>query len=105
MVVGRCQVIKLPAKAECLLDQLGGLLYGFWAAKGLSHQMGHYQVLPSGENVVGNVLIDSLATVGKNSIIGSNAVIEDGVRVAQSAILEGAKLKAHFYILMSIIGW
>lgn len=69
------------------------------------------QVLPSGENILGNVLIDPSAKIGKNCIIGPNVtigpnvVIEDGVRVARSAILEGAKLKAHSYISNSIIGW
>lgn len=69
------------------------------------------QTLPSGEHVTGNVLIDPTARIGKgcvigpNVTIGPNVVIEDGVRVSKSAILEGARLKAHCFIANSIIGW
>ncbi len=69
------------------------------------------QVLPNGDHINGNVLIDPSAKIGKNCMIGPNVtigpnvVIEDGVRVSKAAILEGAKLKAHSYISNSIIGW
>lgn len=67
--------------------------------------------LPRGDNIIGNVLIDPTARIGKNCkigpnvTIGPNVVIEDGVRVSKAAILEGARLKSHSYVSNSIIGW
>lgn len=69
------------------------------------------QVLPSGDHIHGNVLIDPSAKIGKgcvigpNVTIGPNVILEDGVRVTKAAIFEGAKLKAHSYVCNSIIGW
>ncbi len=61
--------------------------------------------------IVGNVLIDPSATIGRgcvigpNVTIGANVVIEEGVRITRAAVFEGAKIKSHAWINNSIIGW
>lgn len=67
--------------------------------------------LPKGDNIIGNVLIDPSAKIGKGCIIGPNVtigpnvIIEDGVRVVKSAILEGARIKSNSFINGCIVGW
>lgn len=69
------------------------------------------ELLLKGESVKGNVLIDPTAKLGKNCLIGpdvtigANVVIEDGARIIRSAVLEGARIKAHSYVSSTIIGW
>jgi mannose-1-phosphate guanylyltransferase len=69
------------------------------------------ELLPRGDHIVGNVLIDPTAKIGKgcmigpNVTIGPNVVIEDGVRIQKAAILEGARIRAHSLISSSIVGW
>lgn len=68
-------------------------------------------LLPHGDHIVGNVLIDPTAKIGKNCMIGpnvtigANVIIEDGVRIFKAAILDGAHIRAHSYVTASIIGW
>ncbi|KAI9298657.1 mannose-1-phosphate guanyltransferase [Neoconidiobolus thromboides FSU 785] len=65
----------------------------------------------SEDYVVGNVLIDPSAKIGKgcrigpNVTIGPNVVIGDGVRLQRCVILEGAKIKDHSWVYSSIVGW
>lgn len=65
----------------------------------------------SEEYIVGNVLIDPSAKIGKgcrigpNVTIGPNVVIGDGVRLQRCVIMEGAKIKDHSWIYSSIVGW
>lgn len=67
--------------------------------------------LPKGDHIIGNVLIDPSAKIGKNCsigpnvTIGPNVIIEDGVRISRAAILEGAHIKAHTLINSCIVGW
>jgi len=67
-------------------------------------------LLATGEGVVGPVIIDSSAKVGKavigpNVVVGPNCVIEDGVRLKNTVILEGVTVGANSWINQSIIGW
>jgi len=61
--------------------------------------------------IVGNVLIDPLATVhpsakiGPNVSIGANVTIGPGVRVKNSIILDNSDIKAHACIQYAIVGW
>lgn len=63
------------------------------------------------ENIVGPVLIDPTAVIGKNCkigpyvTIGPNCVIEDGVRLKRCAIFGGSTVKENSLIDSSIIGW
>ena len=67
--------------------------------------------LYSGSDIVGNVLIDPTAKIGKNCRIGPNvsigsgAVIQDGVFIKKSAILTNAFIASHSLIDSCIIGW
>ncbi|XP_033744992.1 mannose-1-phosphate guanyltransferase beta-like [Pecten maximus] len=67
--------------------------------------------LHSGEGIVGNVLVDPSAKIGKNCRIGPNVtigpdvVIEDGVCVKRCTILKGATIKSHSWLESCIIGW
>jgi mannose-1-phosphate guanylyltransferase len=69
------------------------------------------ELLMKNESIRGSVLVDPTAKIGKNCIIGpnvtigANVIIEDGARIVGSAILEGARIKAHSYISTTIIGW
>lgn len=68
-------------------------------------------VLPKGDHIHGNVLIDASAKIGKgcsigpNVTIGANVTIEDGVRISRAAILDGARIKSYSLITSSIVGW
>ncbi|KAJ9056550.1 mannose-1-phosphate guanyltransferase [Entomophthora muscae] len=67
---------------------------------------------PSTEDyVVGNILIDPSAKIGKgcrigpNVTIGPNVLVGDGVRLQRCVIMEGAKIKDHSWVSSSIVGW
>lgn len=61
--------------------------------------------------VVGNVLVDPTAKIGKdcrigpNVIVGPDVVIEDGVCIKNSTVLRGATIKSHAWLDSCIIGW
>jgi mannose-1-phosphate guanylyltransferase len=61
--------------------------------------------------LVGNVMVDPTAKIGKNCRIGPNVtigpgvVIEDGVCIQRSTVMEGAMIQRNSWINSSIIGW
>jgi len=67
--------------------------------------------LHTGPGVVGNVLVDSTATIGNNCRIGPNVtigpgvIIEDGVCIKRSTILRGSRIKSHSWLDSCIVGW
>lgn len=67
--------------------------------------------LDSGFKIVGNVLIDKTAHIGKqcrigpNVTIGSNVRIQDGVCLKNCAVLSDTIIQAHTWIDRCIIGW
>lgn len=92
------------------VGQPGDFLHGMslflnWSRKTNSHE------LASGEGIVGNVIIDPSAKIGKDCqigpdvCIGPNVVIEDGLLIKGCTILSGTRLKSHSRIDSCIIGW
>lgn len=69
------------------------------------------QSLATGEGIVGNVLIDPSAIIGKDCLIGPdvcigpNVVVEDGLLIKRCTILSGTRLQSHSRIDGCIIGW
>jgi len=67
--------------------------------------------LSSADGIVGNVLVDPSAKIGKNCRIGPNVtigpdvVIEDGVCIKRCTIMKGAKIKSHSWLESCIVGW
>jgi len=65
----------------------------------------------TGPGIVGPVLIDSSAKIGKGCkigpfvTIGPNCVVGDGVRMKEAVVLEGVKIGDNSYISNSIVGW
>jgi mannose-1-phosphate guanylyltransferase len=61
--------------------------------------------------IIGNVLIDPSAKVGKGCVVGPDVVIgpacvlEEGVRIQRSTLLHGAHVRSHAFINNSLIGW
>ena len=61
--------------------------------------------------IIGPVMVDPTAKIGKdckigpNVVIGKNCVIEDGCRITKTTIMEGAKVCSHAWIDNCIIGW
>jgi len=59
----------------------------------------------------GNVVVDASVEVGDGCLIGPDVtigpgcVIEDGVRLARCALLEGVKVGAHACVQDSVLGW
>jgi len=69
------------------------------------------QLLASGSNIKGPVLIDPSAKIGEGCLIGPyvtigpNAVIEDGVRLRRTTVLSGVLIQQNSWIDSSILGW
>lgn len=67
--------------------------------------------LHQGPGIVGNVLVDPSAKIGKhcrigpNVSIGPNVIIEDGVCIKKCTILEGTIIKSHSWLDSCIVGW
>nr|CAB3249838.1 mannose-1-phosphate guanyltransferase beta-like [Phallusia mammillata] len=65
----------------------------------------------NGVTIVGNVLVDETARIGKNCkigpnvVLGPNVVIEDGVRIKRSTVMREATIKSHSWLESCIIGW
>ncbi|EPX73569.1 mannose-1-phosphate guanyltransferase Mpg1 [Schizosaccharomyces octosporus yFS286] len=66
---------------------------------------------PAGPSIIGNVLIDASATIGKNCkigpnvVIGPNVTIGDGVRLQRCAILKSSRVRDHAWVKSTIVGW
>jgi len=69
------------------------------------------EMLANTIGIVGNVLVDQTAKIGRdcrigpNVTIGPDVVIEDGVCLKRCTVLKGARIKQHSWIESSIIGW
>jgi len=69
------------------------------------------ELFQKAEGIVHPVLIDPTAKIGPGCLIGPhvaigpNCIIEEGVRLNNCAILEGATVKAHAWVSKSIVGW
>lgn len=69
------------------------------------------QVLANGSQIVGNVLIDPSANIGKDCqigpdvCIGPDVQIEDDVVIKRCTILGGSKVKSHSILESCIVGW
>lgn len=69
------------------------------------------ELLYSGPEFVGNVLvhptarIGSSCSIGPNVTIGPGVVIEDGVCIKRCTILENAIVKSHSWLSGCIVGW
>lgn len=69
------------------------------------------QKLARGEGIVGNVLIDPSAKIGKDCrigpdvCIGPNVQINDGLCIKRCTILSGSQLHSHSRIDSCIVGW
>ncbi|XP_015120306.1 mannose-1-phosphate guanyltransferase beta [Diachasma alloeum] len=67
--------------------------------------------LYSGDGVVGNVLVDPTAVIGKNCRIGPNVtigpgvVLADGCCIKRSTILKSATIREHSWLDGCIVGW
>jgi len=68
-------------------------------------------LLTTGPNIVGNVIIDPEAKVDPNATIGPNVtiakgcVIESGVRLQNACIMKGATIKKNSWVCGTILGW
>ncbi|KAF4530688.1 hypothetical protein B566_EDAN004927 [Ephemera danica] len=68
-------------------------------------------MLRKGPGLVGNVLIDPSAVIGKgcrigpNVCIGPNVILEDGVCVKRCVILKGSRIRSHSWLDCCIVGW
>lgn len=68
-------------------------------------------MLATGEGIVGNVLIDPSAKIGKDCVIGPdvvigpNCVLEDGIRIKSSTVLANTTVKSHAWVKETIVGW
>ncbi|EFA80657.1 mannose-1-phosphate guanylyltransferase [Heterostelium album PN500] len=67
--------------------------------------------LATGPGIIGPVLVDETATIkpgcliGPNVTIGPNCVIEEGARLVNTTVLEGATVGKNSWIKSTIIGW
>lgn len=68
-------------------------------------------LLAKGEGIVGNVLMDPTAKIGKGCRIGPNVsigpgvVVEDGVCIKRCTIMRDAVIRSHSWLENSIVGW
>lgn len=68
-------------------------------------------LLHNEEGIVGNVLVDPTAKIGRNCRIGPNVtigpdvVVEDGACIKRCTILRGARVRSHSWLESCIIGW
>eukprot|EP01100_Stratorugosa_tubuloviscum_P013462 TRINITY_DN6753_c0_g1_i1.p1 TRINITY_DN6753_c0_g1~~TRINITY_DN6753_c0_g1_i1.p1 ORF type:complete len:358 (-),score=165.00 TRINITY_DN6753_c0_g1_i1:245-1318(-) len=74
-------------------------------------KMNHSNQLKIGKGFIGPVLIDNTSRIsegcliGPNVSIGPNCIIEEGVRIRDSILLEGVTIASNSFIKNSIIGW
>lgn len=66
---------------------------------------------PPPAGIVGNVLMDPTAKIGKGCRIGPNVsigpgvVVEDGVCIKRCTIMRDAVIRSHSWLENSIVGW
>lgn len=71
----------------------------------------HPEKLATGDNIVGNVLVDptakisASAKIGPDVVIGPNVTIGDGVRITRSVVLSNSNIRAHSLVKSTIVGW
>lgn len=76
-----------------------------------SQQRHHPELLATGPQYVGPVLVDPSAKVseeaciGPNVVLGADVVVEKGVRLVDCTVFAGAHIRAHAWVRQSIIGW
>ncbi|XP_019089959.1 PREDICTED: probable mannose-1-phosphate guanylyltransferase 3 [Camelina sativa] len=69
------------------------------------------QELATGDNIIGNVLVDESAVIGEGCLIGPDVVIgrgcviDSGVRLLGCTVMRGVWIKEHACISNSIVGW
>jgi len=69
------------------------------------------ELLATGDNIVGNVLIDATAEVDPTAVIGPNVVIGPGCKVGagskvtNTTLMKGSSVAKSSYVDGSIIGW
>eukprot|EP00003_Mantamonas_plastica_P002451 TRINITY_DN1185_c0_g1_i2.p1 TRINITY_DN1185_c0_g1~~TRINITY_DN1185_c0_g1_i2.p1 ORF type:complete len:133 (-),score=53.01 TRINITY_DN1185_c0_g1_i2:53-451(-) len=69
------------------------------------------EILATGDNIVGNVIIDESAEIGEDCLIGPNVVIgkdcvvKEGTRLSRTTIMSGSKIGSNSWIQSSIVGW
>ncbi|KAA0189549.1 Mannose 1 phosphate guanyltransferase beta, partial [Fasciolopsis buskii] len=69
------------------------------------------KVLAKGPNIRGHVMVHPTATIspscllGPNVVVGPDCVIEDGVRICNSTLLQASIVRAHSWVSNCIIGW
>ncbi|RWS05222.1 hypothetical protein B4U79_05106 [Dinothrombium tinctorium] len=67
--------------------------------------------LYQGPGIIGNVLVDPSAKIGKNCrigpnvSIGPNVIIEDGVRMKKCSVLHDTIIKSHSWLDSCVVGW
>ncbi|CAE7921035.1 gmppb [Symbiodinium sp. KB8] len=67
--------------------------------------------LKTGENLVGNVMVDETAEIDATAVVGPDVVVGPGVkigpgaRVKRATLFSGVKIGAHSYVHSAIIGW
>lgn len=77
----------------------------------VKHSVVQTTQLAEGPCIVGDVIVDPTAKIGKNCrigpnvTIGPNVIIEDGVCVKRSTILQGARILSHSWLDSCIVGW
>ena len=68
-------------------------------------------ILAEGDNIIGNVMIDSTATIhpeaqiGPNVVVGPGCKIGAGTKISNTTLLAGSSVDAYSYVDGSIIGW
>jgi len=87
-------------------DYLAGMCqYLTWASSAIP------KTLSTGPGIVGPVMIDPTAIIGKNCLIGPyvtigpQVTIEDGVRLRRTTLFQGVTVQRNSWIDSSIVGW
>ncbi|KAL4466366.1 hypothetical protein ABPG72_001044 [Tetrahymena utriculariae] len=68
-------------------------------------------VLSTGQNIIGNVLIDPTAKISPSAVIGPNVtigpdcVVEEGARLKNVVMLKNSAVGAHSWVDNTIVGW
>jgi len=64
-----------------------------------------------GVTMKGNVMVHPTAKIGRGCVlgpavvVGANCVVEDGVRLEDSTLMEGARVQSHALVKDSLVGW